>query len=55
MFDIKSKIKDELFQKAHSVMDKIPIFLVEASLNQDLWDSLIVIFDKLIKALTVIF
>ena len=55
MLDIKTKIKSELFQKAHSVIEKIPIFLAEASVNQDLWDALIVIFEKLIKALMVIF
>ncbi|PBO85311.1 MAG: hypothetical protein COA77_04240 [Thaumarchaeota archaeon] len=55
MLDIKTKIKNNLFEKAHSVIEKIPIFLAEASVNQDLWDMLIVIFDKLIKAIMVIF
>ena len=55
MLEIKSKIKNEIFEKASSVIEKIPIFLAEALVNQDLWDALIVIFDKLIKALTFIF
>ena len=55
MLGIKTKIKNEIFEKASSVIEKIPIFLAEASANQDIWDALIVIFDKLIKALMVIF
>ena len=49
------KIKNEIFEKASSVIEKIPIFLAEALTNQDLLDAIIIIFDKLIEALKVIF
>ncbi len=49
------KIKNEVFEKASSVIEKIPIFLAEVLKNQELLDAIIVIFDKLIEALKVIF
>jgi len=54
MSGITGKIKDKLVKDAYSVVEKIPIFLAEALENQDLWDAIIVIFDKLIEALKII-
>ena len=52
---LRSDIKNKLFEKASTVIEKIPIFLAEVSANQDLLNTIIEIFDKLIQALTVIF
>ena len=54
MLGITGKIKDKLVKDAYTVLEKIPIFLAEAAENQDLWDVLIKIFDKLIKELSFI-
>lgn len=50
---LMSKIssKNKIFENASSVIDKITVFLVEASTNSDIWDALIKIFNQLIKAL----
>lgn len=55
MLKITTTMKNKLFEEASSVIEKIPIFLAEALVNQDIWDTLIKIFNELIKALMVIF
>ena len=49
------KIKNEVFEKASSVIEKIPIFLAEVLTNQELLNTIIAIFDRLIEALKIIF
>jgi len=49
------KIKNEIFEKASSVIERIPIFLNEVLTNQELLNAIIAIFDRLIEALKIIF
>lgn len=53
MLDISTKIKNKL-GNASSAIEKIPIFLAEALTNPDLWNTLIEIFDELIRQLSLI-